>query len=56
MPALVVDGLAERGHRVERACGPQPGWGPVSIIAVGADGLRSPAADPRVSTARAASG
>lgn len=51
-PDQVVDGLSDRGHTVERTSGPQPGWGPVSIIGVEQDG-KSAAADPRVDTAEA---
>jgi gamma-glutamyltranspeptidase/glutathione hydrolase len=51
----IVTGLRERGHRVEVADGWQAGWGPVAAIAV-AHGLVEAAADPRVSTANAATG
>jgi gamma-glutamyltranspeptidase/glutathione hydrolase len=54
MPEAVVLGLRGRGHVVRRGPPWPPGWGPVSIIAVGADGTRRAAADPRVSTAYAA--
>jgi gamma-glutamyltranspeptidase/glutathione hydrolase len=49
----VLEGLARRGHRVRRAGSPQPGWGPVSVISLDANGTRWGAADPRVSTATA---
>jgi gamma-glutamyltranspeptidase/glutathione hydrolase len=54
MPRRVVAGLIARGHAVEPVADFPPGWGPVSIIAAGADGTRRAAADPRVSTATAA--
>ncbi len=52
----VVAGLTARGHRVERPAGPRPGWGPISIIAIAPDGTRTAAADPRISTSKAAGG
>lgn len=54
MPEGVVAGLVARGHRVDPGPDLPPGWGPVSIISIGADGTRSAAADPRVSSAEAA--
>lgn len=55
MAATVVDGLTDRRHRVVEAAPWQQGWGPVSIITVDAGGHRIGAADPRISTATAAS-
>ncbi|MGZ8785919.1 MAG: gamma-glutamyltransferase family protein [Acidimicrobiia bacterium] len=46
--------LTQKGHEVERAEELEPGWGPVSMIRIGASGLRTAAADPRVQTATAA--
>ncbi|MDP8959084.1 MAG: gamma-glutamyltransferase family protein [Actinomycetota bacterium] len=54
MPEQVVDGLARRGHRVERVAAFQGGWGPLAMIAVDKDGRRTGAADPRIETASAA--
>ncbi len=48
--------LAERGHTVAVTDGPMEGWGPVSMIEVDADGERTGAADPRVSTTAAVGG
>jgi len=53
MPAEVVAGLGARGH-APMVVAAQAGWGPVSIIRVGDDGIRHAAADPRVSTASVA--
>lgn len=50
----VVSGLARRGHLVHRVEVPQAGWGPMSMIRMGRDGLAVGAADPRVDTAAAA--
>lgn len=50
VPARVVDGLRRRGHEVVPADGPQPGWGPVSVIRVDDAGWRLSARDPRVAT------
>ncbi len=55
-PADVVEGLRQRGHDVEVADESQPGWGPVSVITVDSDGVRTAAADPRVATANAVIG
>ncbi len=52
-PADVVEGLRRRGHHVEVADESQPGWGPVSVITVDKEGVRTAAADPRVATANA---
>lgn len=50
--SAVLSGLEERGHRVTVSSGPQPGWGPVSIIRLdGSD--RGAAPDPRVDTTAA---
>lgn len=54
VPAHVVEGLERRGHRVEVVRERAGGWGPVSMIGLGPDGLRTGAADPRVDTAAAA--
>lgn len=51
-PQDIVAGLEARGHRVAEAPGPQPGWGPVSIIALDGETRRA-AADPRVDTTAA---
>lgn len=51
-PPMVVTGLEARGHRVEVMPGPQPGWGPVSIIELDGDTRRA-SADPRVDTTAA---
>ncbi|SDU54218.1 gamma-glutamyltransferase family protein [Jiangella alkaliphila] len=50
VPARVVDGLRRRGHEVVPVDGPQPGWGPVSVIQVDDAGWRLSARDPRVAT------
>ena len=49
----IIEGLRARGHAIELINGPTGGWGPVSIITVGGDGLLVAAADPRVGTAQA---
>lgn len=46
-----VDELAGRGHDVAVTAGPQPGWGPVSLVTIAGSGLRIGAPDPRVDTA-----
>ena len=51
---VVTDGLAARGHVISSSSRLMGGGGPVSIIGVGEDGLRTAAADPRVDTAAAA--
>jgi len=48
----IVDGLADRGHLIERLSKRQAGWGPLSIIEL-QDGKRRGAADPRVDTTAA---
>jgi hypothetical protein len=48
----MMEALVSRGHVVETVGGPQPGWGPVSIIEL--DGTeRRAAPDPRLDTATA---
>ena len=51
----IIGGLRHRGHEVEVAPAPQPGWGPISFILSAPEG-RSGFADPRVSTSAARSG
>ncbi|MEE9582933.1 MAG: gamma-glutamyltransferase [Acidimicrobiia bacterium] len=53
MPESVVAGLAATGHTVTAGPVLTPGWGPVSVIAVDTSGVRTAAADPRISTASA---
>ncbi|MDP3985079.1 MAG: gamma-glutamyltransferase, partial [Acidimicrobiia bacterium] len=53
-PTEMEEGLVKRGHLVSRREATQHGWGPVSVISVNEDGLRTAAADPRVATATAA--
>jgi gamma-glutamyltranspeptidase/glutathione hydrolase len=48
----VIDHLRSLGHQIEVLEGPQPGWGPVSIIEVDGETRRA-AADPRVDTTEA---
>ena len=55
MPEHLVSGLVARGHVPTRVGDWPVGWGPVSIITVDDHGSRHGAADPRVSTAHAAS-
>ena len=55
-PTDVVEGLRARGHTVEVVGESQPGWGPVSVITVDGQGVRTAAADPRVPTATAVVG
>lgn len=54
MPDQVRDGLSRRGHTVQPQAHRMGGWGPMSLIDIDADGLRTAAADPRVDTATAA--
>jgi len=54
MPEDLVAGLRRLGHPVAAGPALAPGWGPVSMIAVAADGTRTAAADPRMATAQAA--
>ena len=51
-PDTVVRALEAKGHDITVVDGPQPGWGPVSIIEVDGE-VRRAAADPRVDTAEA---
>jgi gamma-glutamyltranspeptidase/glutathione hydrolase len=52
LPATLLRELRSMGHLIEETEGPQPGWGPVGIIAL--DGTeRLAAADPRVATTSA---
>lgn len=53
-PSEVMTDLNRRGHTARVLGGPQPGWGPMSAIVTGTDGLRRGAADPRVATTAAA--
>jgi len=48
----LLDDLRGRGHAIEELDELQPGWGPISIIALDEDGPRA-AADPRVDTTTA---
>ena len=50
----VEEGLRAMGHVVSRREDTQHGWGPVSVITITDDGLRTAAADPRVATTAAA--
>lgn len=50
------EGLVVPGRAVESTAGPMEDWGPVSVIEVGSDGIRTGAADPRVSTAAVVAG
>lgn len=49
--AASAEALSAAGHDVSQMEHPQPGWGPVSFIAVSDSGLRTGAPDPRVDTA-----
>jgi len=49
---FVVAGLEAKGHTVTALPGPQPGWGPMSVIELDGDTRRA-AADPRVDTTTA---
>ena len=51
-PSIATD-LESRGHQIELIDGYTGGWGPISMILVGPDGLRTAAADPRVETSTA---
>jgi gamma-glutamyltranspeptidase/glutathione hydrolase len=51
-PETIVTGLRARGHRVRLVPDWNEGWGPVSLIAIDADGVFA-AVDPRVSTSAA---
>lgn len=50
MPEGVQNDLRRRGHDIDVAGDLEGGWGPVSLITVGAGGLRTGAPDPRVDT------
>jgi gamma-glutamyltranspeptidase/glutathione hydrolase len=50
----IIDGLTRRGHTVRVQEDRMPGWGPVSLIEVAGNGLRTGAPDPRVDTTSAA--
>jgi gamma-glutamyltranspeptidase/glutathione hydrolase len=52
VPAAIVKDLRSRGHEIEVMEGPQPGWGPMSIIELAGE-ERSSAPDPRVETTAA---
>jgi gamma-glutamyltranspeptidase/glutathione hydrolase len=52
VPAPVLSELRGRGHVIDVVDGPQPGWGPVSIIKVDSD-TRTTFPDPRVDTTSA---
>lgn len=54
MSSHITHGVSARGHTLRPQSGRVPGWGPVAIIDIDADGLRTAAADPRVDTATAA--
>ena len=51
MPERVVSGLGAAGHTVTPGPALTPGWGPVSVIAIDTTGVRTAAADPRITTA-----
>jgi gamma-glutamyltranspeptidase len=50
----IEKGLRAMGHLVSRRQDTQHGWGPISVITITDDGLRTAAADPRVATTAAA--
>jgi gamma-glutamyltranspeptidase/glutathione hydrolase len=52
LPRSLLDDLEARGHVVDETEGPQPGWGPVSLIGL-VGKKRLAAADPRVETTAA---
>ncbi len=52
MPEQVVTGLTAMGHALTQGPSLPPGWGPVGVISIDR-GIRTAAADPRVSTATA---
>jgi gamma-glutamyltranspeptidase/glutathione hydrolase len=52
-PSEIVDDLRSRGHEIEIVGGPTGGWGPISMVAIDENGLRTAAADPRVDTSSA---
>jgi gamma-glutamyltranspeptidase/glutathione hydrolase len=49
----IATDLKSRGHGIETVDGYTGGWGPISMISVDPDGLRTAAADPRVETSSA---
>ena len=53
-PQGTIDHLTRLGHRVSVRSEVQHGWGPVSLITIDDQGMRTAAADPRVETATAA--
>jgi gamma-glutamyltranspeptidase/glutathione hydrolase len=50
MPESICNDLVRRGHDIEITQPLEGGWGPISMISVGGDGLRIGAPDPRVDT------
>lgn len=54
-PQSIFDGLAARGHAVEKVADWNPGWGPVSVIGVDEEEVFA-SVDPRVSTTAALTG
>jgi gamma-glutamyltranspeptidase / glutathione hydrolase len=54
MPSHITHGLTARGHTLRPQSARVSGWGPVAIIDIDSQGLRTAAADPRVDTASAA--
>ncbi len=50
--STLLEDLGARGHQIEVQAGPQPGWGPVSIIEVDGE-RRATSRDPRVDTTSA---
>ncbi len=54
IPGGVIGGLRDRGHTVHVAGPWMDAWGPISTIRVSGDRARIGAADPRITTARAA--
>ena len=53
---LLLDDLRGRGQRIRIEGSWEPDWGPISMISVSPNGLRSAVADPRVETALALTG
>jgi gamma-glutamyltranspeptidase / glutathione hydrolase len=54
MSSHITHGLTARGHTLRPQSARVSGWGPVAIVDIDANGLRTAAADPRVDTASAA--
>jgi gamma-glutamyltranspeptidase / glutathione hydrolase len=54
MSSHITHGLTARGHTLRPQSARVSGWGPVAIIDIDSQGLRTAAADPRVDTASAA--